>query len=232
MPQVRAGERYAYIYALCEITIILIMDKKTDRLIHLIKQAQEQYSNEYLVLAVPGFISKKFIAYCAMKEDLELILQYISEIRSNPAGVIKSALSYSLIALYGKCFTDASKSSFPKLEPTDLFETEDANYATHNYLMELRHQFIAHRGETENEIGISYMLVPKKDSLDKTQVRFSQLKMVGFSNGDLDKLETLVKYLIAKLMEKIQKSGQKVHDGMLNLFTPEQLTLMLKNGAK
>lgn len=208
------------------------MDKKTDRLIHLIKKAQEQYSEEHLVLAVPGFISKKFIAYCAMKEDLGLILQYIGEIKNNPPGVIKSALSYSLIALYGKCFTDASKSSFPKLEPTDLFSVGDINYETHNYLMELRHQFIAHRGETENEICISYMLVPKKDSLDKTQVRFSQLKMVGFSNEDLDKFETLMKFIIEKLLEKIQKSGQKVHDGMLNLFTPEQLTLMLMNGAK
>lgn len=208
------------------------MDKKTDRLIHLIKQAQELYSNEHLVLAVPSFISKKFIAYCAMKEDLELIRQYINEIRRNPEGVIKSALSYSLIALYGKCFTDASKSSFPKLEPADLFEEGDINYIAHNYLMELRHQFIAHRGETENEIGISYVLVPKQDSLDKTQVRFSQLKMVGFSKEDLDKFEALAKYLIGKLMEKIQKSGQKVHDGMLNLFTPEQLTLMLMNGAK
>jgi len=215
-----------------EIKDNVTMDKKTDRLIHLIKKAQEQYSEEHLVLAVPGFISKKFIAYCAMKEDLELILQYISEIRNNPASVIKSALSYSLIALYGKCFTDASKSNFPKLEPTDLFKEGDDLYATHNYLMELRHQFIAHRGETENEIGMSYMLVPKKDSLDKTQVRFSQLKMAGFSKEDLDKFDALMSFLIEKLLDKIQKSGQKVHDGMMNLFTPEQLTLMLMNSAK
>lgn len=208
------------------------MGKKTDRLIHLIKKAQEQYSDEHLVLAVPAFLSKKFIAYCAMKEDLELILEYINEMRNNPAIVIKSALSYSLIALYGKCFTDASQSSFPKLEPSDLFAEVDENNETHNYLIELRHQFIAHRGETENEIGISYMLVPKKDSLDKTQVRFSQLKMVGFSNEDLNKFEKLVRYLIEKLLDKIQKSGQKVHDGMLNQFTPEQLALMLMNGAK
>lgn len=208
------------------------MDKTTDRLIHLVKQAQEQYSDEHLVLAVPSFISKKFIAYCAMKEDLELILQYINELRNNPAGVTKSALSYSLISLYGKCFTDASKNSFPKLEASELFKEGEENCETHKHLMNLRHQFIAHRGETENEIGISYMLVPKKDSLDKIQVRFSQLKMVGFSKEDLDRFEGVAKYLIERLLEKIQKNGQKVHEGMLNLFTPEQLTLMLMNGAK
>lgn len=208
------------------------MDNKTDRLIHLIKQAQEHYSKDYLVLAVPGSISKKFIAYCAMKEDLELILQYIVELRKEPPGIIKSALSYSLISLYGKCFTDASKNSLPKLEPSELFKEGEENYETHNDLMALRHQFIAHRGDTENEIGISYMLVPKGGALEQTEMRFSQLKMVGFSKEDLDRFERLIKDLIHRLLEKIEKSGQKVHDGMLTLFSPEQLGLMLMNSAK
>jgi hypothetical protein len=208
------------------------MDTKTERLIHLIKQAQEKYSDEYLVLTVPGFISKKFIAYCSMKEDQELILQYINELRQNPSGIIKSSLSYSLISLYGKCFTDASKNSYPKLEPSDLFKDGDDNNETHKYLINLRHQFIAHRGDTENEIGISYMLVPKTHNTDKTQMRFSQLKMTSFSEKELTRIESLVKYIIEKLFEKMQKSGQKAHDSMMDLFTPEQLSLMLMNGAK
>ncbi|GAB4002172.1 hypothetical protein GCM10028807_60230 [Spirosoma daeguense] len=208
------------------------MDKKTDRLIRLVKQAQEQYSDEYLVIAVPGFISKKFIAYCAMKQDLELIIQYINELRANHTGIIKSALSYSLISLYGKCFTDASKNSFPKLEPSNLFSEGEDNYETHKYLMNLRHQFIAHRGDRENEIGISYMLIPKEGSLDNSQVRFSQIKMAGFSVEELDRIEGLLSYLIEKLWEKIQKSSQKVYDGVLSLFNPEQLSLMLMNAAK
>ena len=52
-------------------TISDLMDEKTERLIQLIKQAQIKYSSAYLVIAVPGFISKKFVAYCSMKEDLE-----------------------------------------------------------------------------------------------------------------------------------------------------------------
>lgn len=208
------------------------MDKKTDRLIHLIIQAQEQYSNEYLVIAIPGFISKKFIAYCAMKEDLELILEYINILRQKPVGVIKSSLTYSLISLYGKCFTDASKNSFPKLESNDLFQEGDGNIETHNFIMELRHQFIAHRGDTESEIGISYMLVPKNDKIENSQIRFGQLKQVAFSEDDINRIEKLIKFLLEKVLVKIQKSGQKVYDGMLNIFTPEQLTLMLMNNAK
>ena len=208
------------------------MDKKTDRLIHLIKQAQEQYSNEYLVIAIPGFISKKFIAYCAMKEDFELILEYIGILRQKPIGAIKSSLTYSLISLYGKCFTDASKNNFPKLESSDLFQEGDGNIETHNSMMELRHQFIAHRGDTESEVGISYMLVPKNDKIENSQIRFGQLKQVAFSEEEINKIESLIKFLIAKVLDKIQKSGQKVYDGMLKIFTPEQLTLMLMNNAK
>lgn len=208
------------------------MDPKTERLIHLIKQAQELYSKDHFVIAVPSFISKKFVAYCSMKEDLELILQYIAELRQNPAGVVKSALCYSMISLYGKCFTDATQNSFPKLEPSNLFQDGDQNGDTHNYLMELRHQFIAHRGDTENEVGISYILIPEDNNMDKMQVRFSQLKLTGFSAEDVLRIEVLVKYLIEKLLEKIQKTGQKVHDAMMGLFTPQQLSLMLLNGAK
>lgn len=212
------------------------MNKKKDRLIHLLKDSQEQYSEEYLIFGVPNYMSKRFIAYCAMKEDFELILQYIREIRNNPTKVIQSSLSYSLIALYGKCFTDASESSFPKLESTDLFKKDDnKNSEVHNYLMELRHKFIAHRGETENEIAISYILVPKKDLDDNIQVRFSQLKMVGFSNEDLDKFEILANFIIEKLKDKIQKSGEKVRNEMLHLFkeyTREQLRLMLLNEVR
>lgn len=208
------------------------MDKRTERLLALIKQAQTQYSDHYFVIAVPGFLGKKFVGYCSMKEDLELLLEYIKVLRTKPSEVINSALSYSLISLYGKCFTDASKSNYPKLEANQLFEKESSHADTHAYLMQLRHQFIAHRGETESEVGISYILIPKNDSLDRSQVRFSQLKQISFTETDLERIEPLVKYLIDELLKKIQKNGQKVHDGILKLFTPEELTFMMMNNAK
>ena len=98
--------------------------------------------------------------------------------------------------------------------------------------MDLRHQFIAHRGETENEIGISYMLVPKKDAVEKAQIRFSQLKQISFSGEDLIRIESLVNFVLEKLQEKIEKSGQKVYEGMFNLYSAEQLSLMMINNAK
>lgn len=207
------------------------MSKKHERLIHLIKNAQDEFAKDYIVLAIPGFMSKKFIAYCAMKEDIELILKYIKILRTKPSNEIESALSYSLISLYGKCFTDASKNNFPKLE-SSIFKDHDHLSETHTYLMELRHQFIAHRGDTESEIGIAYMIMPKEKGDEKSQIRFSQVKQKSFSENDLNRFEEQMNFIHASLIEKIQKTGQKLHDGFLNVFTPEEIVKMLINNTK
>ena len=208
------------------------MDVKTERLLLLLKNAQTQYSEEYLVIAIPGFASKKFIAYCAMKEDLELLVKYIDIIKEKPNQTIKSALTFSVISLYGKCFTDASKNRYPKLEALDLFKTEENHATTHEMLMELRHQFIAHRGETEKEIGIAFMLVPKAKPAEDSKIRFSQLKQISFNEGEIEKIQNLVAYIIERLLEKIQVAGQKLHAGLLKTFTPEELAMMIMNNAK
>ncbi len=208
------------------------MEKKTERLIDLLKKAQEQYSEEYLILTIPGFLSKKFIAYCSMKEDLELLLEYINILRNEKSHTIKSSLTYSLIALYGKCFTDGSQNSNSKLEPNHLFVNNEQNMETHNYLMNLRHQFIAHRGDTESEVGIAFMIIPKMGSLEQKEIRFSQLKQNSFSVEKLNLIEILITSIIESLLLSIQKNGQKLNDSYLSIFTPEQISLMLVNNAK
>lgn len=203
-----------------------------DRLTYLIKKAQEKYSDENLVIAVPGFLAKKFIGYCSMKEDLELLLHYVNELKSEISGVQKSAFTYALIALYGKCFTDATRNSYPKLEPTEIFKFGSEFSQTHDALMELRHQFIAHRGDSEAEIGVSYVLIPKAGGTALTQVRFSGVKKISFTKEELINIEEVIKILIDHLQAKIQKNGQKVNDSLLTLFSPEQLQFMMVNSAK
>ncbi len=208
------------------------MDKRTQRLLHLIKEAQQQYGTENIILPLPGYAAKKFIAYCSIKEDLELLLEYTALLKTKPSKVFSSALVNALIALYGKCFTDASKNSYPKLEPNDLFKDDEIK-ETHDYLMGLRHQFVAHRGETEGEIGISFLLIPKNKALtEKTELRFSQLKMVNFAEAEIKKIERLLQFLLNEMPTKIDKAGQKLHDHLLTEFTPEQLNLMRMDNMK
>ncbi|WP_035643504.1 hypothetical protein [Flavobacterium sp. ASV13] len=208
------------------------MDNKTRHLIRLIKKAQNEYAEDYLVVAIPGFLSKKFIAYCAMHEDLKKTLEYIKLLRTDVDPIIKSALTYSLISLYGKCYTDASKNNFPKLEPKNLFKDDNQLIEIHNFLMDLRHQFIAHRGNTESEIGVAYMAIPKKEGVEQSQVNFSQIKLNAFSPKELDKIETLINYVVEYLKQVIKKNGQKIYEAFFEMFTPDQIVLMLMNNAK
>jgi hypothetical protein len=177
-------------------------------------------------------MSKKFIAYCAMRNDLNLVLEYIETLREiGDNRVIKSSLTYALIALYGKCYTDASKNSYPKLEPSSLFSENEELLETHEFLMDLRHQFVAHRGKTDSEIGISFMAIPK-DKKSDPQVRFKQLKLGAFGLEKLNNIEILVLFIIEQLEIKIQKSGQKVYDGFFNLFDAKQMSFMIMNNME
>lgn len=208
------------------------MDKETERYIELIKNAQEEFSDEYFVFAIPGFLTKKFIAYCAMKRDLELVTKYIALLKNNTNNMtVKSSLTFSLISLYGKCFTDASKNKYPKLEPKNLFKNQEDYLRIHKFLMDLRHQFISHRGETESEIGIAFMLMPKKGD-NRSQIRYSQFKQFSFNQSKLSEIKILIEFIISKLDDKIKKSGQKIYDGFFKLYTPEQIKSMMMNNIK
>jgi len=209
------------------------MDKTTERLTHLIKQAQKKYGEDYYIFAIPKFLGKYFIAYCSMSKDLKLLLEYLNElINGNYSQIIKSSLTYATIALYGKCFTDASKHKNAKLEANELFKTNDKFMNTHKYLMKMRHEFLAHRGETEHEVAISYLIIPKGNNNEESQVRFSRLKQIDLSGDNLIEIQQLVQFLIEELEMKIKKSGEKLHSGLLKLYTPEQIINFLANNAK
>jgi len=209
------------------------MEAKTNRLISIIKDAKNSYSEDNFVLLIPRFVSKSFTSFCSMREDLILIKEYIRRLKNEEDSILKSALTYSSISLYGKCFTDATNKKAPKLEPKQIFTTKTELLDTHEYLMNLRHNFIAHRGDTEVEVEAAYLLIPKKDG--EAQVRYSQLKQMSFHKEQHIKIIELVDFLLDIVMNKIEKTGEKTYSGFLNIlddFTPEQIQFMMVNNIK
>lgn len=208
-------------------------DTKSERLISLIKAAKNQYSNNYYILSVPQFLAKNFLTYCSMRDDLERIKIFIKRLRIEQDKTVQSAFLYSIVSLYGKCFTDATHDKLPKLEPSFIFDQQAEHFKTHEYLMNLRHNFIAHRGDTENETGMAYILVPKDEkSAEQSQIRFTQLKQLFFESGMLDNIEMLISFVLTFLEERIAKSGQKAYEGFMNAFTPEQMSFMMLNNIQ
>src|SRR5690554_1378004 len=206
------------------------MDKKTERLIDIIRDAKSKYSEENLVLAIPKFMSKSFTSFCSIREDLLLIKMYLERLEIEKDIIITSALTYSLISIYGKCFTDATKSKSPKLEPKQIFDENSSYLMTHEYLMELRHNFIAHRGDTENEVEAAYLLIPKEQG--EPQVRYAQKKRMNLDSEKRKEISFLIDFLVPVVMEKIQKSGDKTYNALFDNFTPEQMSFMLINNVK
>jgi hypothetical protein len=206
---------------------------KADRLVSLIKAAKNQYSDDYFVLAVPQFLAKKFLTYCSMQDDLKLVQEFIARLKTEGDKIVRSAFLYSIVSLYGKCFTDATNDKLPKLEPAVLFNGSVEHLETHEYLMNLRHHFISHRGETSNETVMAYILIPKDErTAEQSQIRFWQLKQLFFEAGMLEHIETSVAFILAFLKEQIEKSGQKAYNGYMNSFTPEQMTFMMLNNVE
>ncbi len=203
--------------------------EKRKYVLDLMRKAKAQYEENYMVIAVPNLFTRKFRGYCAIREDLLLVSEYIERILDQEDSVLRSALNYSFIALYGKCFTDASQSKAPKLEAGNI--PDETHRATHDYLMELRHKFIAHRGDTANEVDISVMLFPKQGN-EQTQMRYKQVRRLSLSVENLKAAQNLIGFLITYVEQRIKETAQKAHDGYLEMFTAEQLSIMTLNNMK
>lgn len=206
------------------------MDEKTKRLIQLIKVAKSSYSEDNFVLVIPKFMSKAFVSFCSIREDLLLIKEFIERHEVEKHEILLSSLTYSIVSLYGKCFTDATITKSSKLEANQLFEENTELLSTHDYLMNLRHHFVAHRGETLSEVSIAYLLIPKGKGLP--HVRFAQLKQMKFSDVETKNIKTLIDFILEILIKKIQKSGEKTYKGYLDNFTAEEMQFMTLNNMK
>jgi len=186
----------------------------------LILDAKEKYSDEFFVIAIPGFMSKQFNAYSFMIDEIKTVEKYCNELKQNHSKLIRSALTYSAITLYAKCFMDASKGNAPKLESNQIFKDEK-DKEIHEYLMELRHKFLVHRNKNNAEIEASFFLVPKNESME-TAVRHLATRQISFHEEKLEEIIQHLQVMKTIIQSKVENAAKKVQKGLLNL--DEQIT--------
>lgn len=203
-------------------------NKKKDLLTKILEKIQITES-ETVNFIVPKLLSQKAVALHSIREDLifarnaVVLLHKIVETKTNSTSetekIIETAsLWYSMIAIYGRCFTDASNGSKTKLEVNDCFpESKKEFLITHSKLMDLRHNFIAHRGDTSNEQSVLVLMLPKKSRWEEPEYRIKSAKAYSPSNDDLEEYINLFDYLIEFVEDKIKKQVQKVHSKFLEL---------------
>ncbi|KAA9341155.1 hypothetical protein [Larkinella humicola] len=200
---------------------------KNDILLRLFKAIQENSDNEHLDFALPGYAARQLISYQAIREDLMQCLASIKELMEKDHNqVVRTALWYSTISLYGKCFTDASTSKSSKLEVKDCFTVGQGLHGVHEQLMDLRHNLVAHRGETIQEIGIAYLRLRLHDSARGAHVRQGKFKIPK----DLNVIVELLEHLIAVCEMKFEKATEKAWDHMMKTYTPTQMALLKIGG--
>jgi len=179
----------------------------------------------YGKLLVPSAMSKQITSYMLIREDLlfvktnaQLLLDSKKKMPRNEH--TEETLWYSLIILYGRCFSNATKGQKVKLDKEDFFNISDeVLLITHNKIIDIRNNFIAHRGDNENEIPIVYVKIPRGEISEKYNVEFEivSTRYVTESSLFLEQIIDLVDFLIPKVKIKMDKCGEKIKKGIFNL---------------
>lgn len=143
-------------------------------------------------------------------------------ISSNDDAVVKASLWHTIIILYGKCFTDASSSGMSRLVANQCFgECQQDLRWTHDKIMELRNNFVAHRGGTDNEFFLVYLTLTTANL--ERQVQIKSVKRLMPSQNELIEYKNLMVYLISVVEGKFERAANKVWRTMLDNFSPEEL---------
>ena len=203
--------------------------EKEQLLKHLLAKIEKENEGKYYDFVLPGFLARGIVAYQSMRADLLLMIDACKTL-TNPelTEVVKASLWHMIIAAYGKCFTDATSSKSPKLEPSECFAGENVKFLTaHAELMELRHNYIAHRGSTDEELGFGYMRM-NIETLQRA-IKFKQVRRIRPSHEKLQSYIELFGFLISVTERKFENAANKIAKTMLDQFTPAELVHMRIN---
>jgi hypothetical protein len=194
------------------------ISKKEQVLVKML-EAEKAKDNNNITVVLPSFLTRKLGSWMLIREDLLFVKSCAEELvkaKSKDEGernpTIEASLWYSLIITYGKCYTE-NQSGRSRLEPNECFNDEYAALKTvHDNLMELRHGFVAHRGDTENEQAIVYLKVPKDEPLgDQHEFKISSAKSFSPSIEKVQEYIALFDYLLHILQEKIQRQAERIN---------------------
>ncbi len=204
-------------------------DKRNEVIDHIRKQIIEEETESYN-FALPSLLSKKVMTYMSMREDLILCSKTVVELtalleQDEKVQHILTALWTSMIIVYSKCFTDARHAKKSKVEIKELIDPSRKDLLDfHNVIMEIRHTFIAHRGETENEQAIVYFKQPKIDNGEnKTEYQIKSLRANNFGTHNLALTKELFEKVLLAIEKKLFKEVEKLHNHISTSYTPDQI---------
>lgn len=201
------------------------MGKKNEVLLRLLEKIKRDEVDSFNYV-IPKFLSQKLIDYVSIKSDLEFLIDSVNKLIASKRAIhfdqiIETSIWYSIIAIYGRCFTDASNAKRTKLEIKDCLENDRKDLINlHNKIMGLRHSHIAHRGDTEYDVSVAFLKIPKSDTSKNSDInyRVKSYKTLSPKIEELNLYLELFSKLNIYLESRIQKHGIKTHDKFLSIL--------------
>lgn len=128
-----------------------------ERIDAIVEQIKQETDNDTLFIQIPKPHNKRMLSYASMIHDLNLCTNAMIQLQKMEKDdvIISPCLFFTFIILYGKCF---AKSSSSKLEE-DVFKSNPNLLKLHRSLMNMRHQYVAHRGASIEEVGVPVMKI-------------------------------------------------------------------------
>lgn len=183
------------------------------------------------VLELNTPITKQLSAYLLIQKDINDVLSFIEEfsnIKNLPnQPTIAKSLDRSIVITYAKCFVSASKGRGTVLDPAKVFNNKD-DKDIHDEIMKMRHQYVAHAGDSKYENSRFILCFPPNKKTKKglniyTPVAFSDLyNATSAPNTEIIKEYKSIANIVYKHVEdKISTLRKKTSD-MLSKIPPHE----------
>lgn len=178
----------------------------------------------------PSEFSKTIISYQNMLSDLSFCHSALIRLRDQKLDdVMAPCAFFSFVIIYGRCFTDASKSSYSRLDES-VFVANSNLLQTHIKIMNLRHDYVAHRGNSEENLGIAYMIFNIQTL--QPAAHGKSISRVTPDKEDYGSYLNLLEFLMHRLREKFVKASIKVWNRLRENYSDSKISEMIIAGSK
>lgn len=171
-----------------------------------------------VVFEIDTKISRHYAAYVLIEKDLRDTLAFLEEYKKILAdknykekNILLKALVRAMVITYGKCFIGAIGR---KVKLGDDFISED-NRVTHENLMNMRHEYVAHAGDSEHESCKFVFLLPPETKYRRGKLIYpkqcTELRQTIREEYFVERYKPLIEEVHANVKNKLSSLEDKIN---------------------
>lgn len=190
---------------------------------------------------LPDHLANTLSSYMSMRLDIitiidqtKLLIEYKSKEFQEPSGnndLIVRALWHAIVITYGKFYSEASKSNSATLSANEVFKNDKRGLReVHDYLIDIRNNYIAHRGDTDHEQGVVYLSIPKGQTIGtapKLEYQIKLSKKASTSHERQLKNLELFEWVKKIVEDNLSKKLGKIHERFLKEYDQKAMKKLL-----